>query len=131
VNGSVLRWREWPPDHADLRAKMMTINRNLIKTQKALGDVEYLKELYEKLKEMQVERQKALELLQRQQEAQIRDERFVRNAMRTVAKNVQDAAAMLMMPVPRAGYPADEIAPLQELRAATVPAPPTSPSFLK
>jgi predicted secreted protein len=131
VNGSVLRWREWPPDHADLRAKVTTINRNLAKTRKALGDVDYLKKLYEKLKEMQGERQKAQELLQRQQEAQIRDERFVRNAMRTVSKNAQDAASMLIMPAPRAAEKVDEIAPPQELRAATVPAPPTSPSFLK
>jgi hypothetical protein len=131
VYSSAIKFREWPPEHADLRPKTTTLYRNLNKVRKGLSEGEYLKRLLEKLREMQLERKGAIESLQRQQEKQVEDERFVRKAMRTISKNTTVAMSALMLPpTPRR---CDQVSAPQppELVRATLPQPPTAPTFLK
>jgi hypothetical protein len=129
MNGSILKYREYPPNHGGFQAKLQSANRTLMKQRKAMSDVEYLKRLSEKLREIQAERQRAVKLLHRQEESQVRDERFVRKAIKQVQK-VNSLWGLLMAPPPRA-CERSVVPPLEAMTHATLPGPPTAPRFLK
>jgi hypothetical protein len=128
--GSAIRFREWPPEHVDLRTKYTGLYRNLNKARKGMSDSDYLKKLLKELHEIQRERKDALDNWQKQRERQIEDERFVRKTVRTMSAAVGSAAHLLLPPTPRR-CEADDIPPPAVLRQATLPQPPTSPAFLK
>jgi hypothetical protein len=129
LNGSILKYRDQPPDHWGFRGKLQNMNRQNVKQRKSISDADYLKKLSEKLREFQAERTKATELLQRQQESQVKDERFVRKVMRQIQR-AGNPCALLVLPTPRACEKI-EIPEPQEVAQATVPGPPTGPRFLK
>jgi predicted transcriptional regulator len=105
------------------------MNRQNVKQRKSVSDADYLKKLAEKLREFRAERKKATELLQKQQESQMKDEQFVRRIMRQIQRKGYPCT-LLVLPTPRACEKI-EIPEPQQLGQATVPGPPTGPRFLK
>jgi hypothetical protein len=129
VNGSILKYRAYPPDHGEFRKNIQSDWRLLIKPRKSLSDPDYVKRLFERLREIRSERRKALELLRRQREAQIKDERFVRNAIRQIQK-MDIGWTMLIPPTLRACERSEEEPEPEEVTQATLPRP-SGPAFLK
>jgi hypothetical protein len=129
INGSILKYREHPPDHWGFRAKLQSLNRQIVKQRKSLTDWDYIRKLNERLKEVRSERQKAVELLQRQKEGQVGDERFVRKMI----KQMQRAGSTcgMMIPPPMRACERVEVPQPEEGMRATLPGPPTAPRFLK
>ena len=131
-NGSIIKYREFPPDHCQLRQVTLTQNRNLAKVRKVLNDADYIKRLFKELREIQNERAKAIELLKRQEEKQREDQRFIREEMRKIKKIIGPNSCFIHEPKPIEKRTFDEVVqPPKILLASTIPQPPTKPSFLK
>jgi hypothetical protein len=136
MNGSILKYRAYPPDHGELRKTLHLEWRAQLKPRKSLSDGDYIKRLFERLRDVQSERRKAIELLQRQEEAQVRDERFVRDAVKQCQKNgapgERDSPlwGLMLPPAPRACERSEGPPPPPELTQALLPLAP-SPVFLK
>jgi hypothetical protein len=129
INGSILKYRAYPPDHGEFRKNIQSDWRVLMKPRKTLSDADYIKRLFERMREVRTERRKAIELLQRQREAQVKDERFVRNAIRQLQK-MEAGSALLLPPTPRACDRSEPPPEPDEVTEATLPRPP-GPAFLK
>lgn len=131
-NGSVIKWREFPPDHCALRQVTTTMTRGLNKIRKGLNDSEYLKRLFKELHEIQQERAKAIEVLQRQQEKQLEDERAVRQSMRKIQKHLGSSSSLILEPPPK---PLNEelecVSEPSIINQSSLPHPPTKPTFLR
>jgi hypothetical protein len=128
INGSILKYRAYPPDHGEFRKNIQSDWRLLTKPRKSLSDPDYVKRLFDKLREVRSERRKAIELLQRQQESQTKDERFVRNAIRQLQK-MDIGWTMLIPPTLRACEKSQGEPEPEEVTQATLPRPPV-PAFL-
>ena len=97
--GSVISYREYPPDHCHLRQSSITIHRSTNKIRKQLNDLEYLKRLRKELTEIQNQKAEAIKCLNAQKEKQKQDERFVRTALRKLQKR-NDIISLVCVPKP-------------------------------
>ncbi|OHT05883.1 hypothetical protein TRFO_26241 [Tritrichomonas foetus] len=130
-NGSIIKYREFPPDHCLLRNVTTTQNRTLFKVRKALNDGEYMKRLFKELKDIQNERAKALETLRKQEERQREDQRMLREEMRKIKKIIGQNSCLVQEPKPMKKRTFDETVNQPNLLLeSTIPQPPTKPSFL-
>lgn len=130
-NGSIIKYREYPPDHCMLRKFTADQNRSLNKTRKTLNDGEYMKRLFKELKEIQNERAKAVELLIKQEEKQREDQRTVREEMRKIKKIIGQSPSLMKEPKMAEKRTFKETEQPEALSLSTIPPPPTRPSFLK
>ncbi|KAK8860224.1 hypothetical protein M9Y10_011889 [Tritrichomonas musculus] len=129
--GSIIKYREYPPDHYNLRKFTAEQNRSLNKTRKSLNDGEYMKRLFKELKEIQNERAKAVELLAKQEEKQREDQRMLREEMRKFKKAIGPSSCFIKEPKLTEKRTFKEVEQPEILSQSTIPPPPTKPSFLK
>lgn len=130
-SGSVIKFREFPPDHFNLRTTTISNKKALCKIRKSLSDQDYIKRLYKELQNVQAERDKAISTLERQEEKQREDERMLREETRKIKKLLGDDPCLIQGPKMVQKRTFKETEQPKSLCQSTIPLPPTKPSFLK
>lgn len=128
--GSAVSYREFPPDHCNLRQTAVGIHRNMNKARKQLNDVEYLRKLRKELLDIQMQKAEAVRCLNAQIEKQKQDERFVRSALRKLQKK-NEIISLVCVPKPTPKKEFKEVEQQEVVTKSTLPEPANRVSFLQ
>lgn len=131
-NGSVIRWRDFPPDHCDLRQEAVRSFREMNRSRKNMKPGDYLRDLFRNLAVINEERKNATELLEQTERKRLANERFVREKMRQVETRMATSthAHAMLLETPAVQHEPAVPGKLTEDPVASVIPEPPSPAFL-
>ena len=136
INGSVIRFQEFPPNHCELRSHAIKNHQTNCRN-RVRSDLEYVSRLRTQLEEIRKSRESIILLLNEQNEKQKENIKFIREIMRKIKKKQQNKKKDEILPkITLIQQPELEnkiVLPPEEpicVKKSTLPPPPSTPSFL-
>ena len=129
LNGSLLRYLEFPPDHCGIRASHIKMITQKNKNRKNMADLTYIRRLHSELNEIREKREEAVKLLELEKYKRKKNIVFIREIMRKVPDNACTNYSLMLKPKLEDADSNPQPEP-EELKHSPLPGPPTVPVFL-
>ena len=129
LNGSLLRYLEFPPDHCGIRASHIKMITQKNKNRKNMADLTYIRRLHSELNDIREKRDDAVKLLELENQKRKENIVFIRKVMRKVKAKAPPNYSLMLQPKLR-NVVVDPDPEPDELKHSPLPGPPTIPAFL-